>query len=80
MSTPSAQSGLSDSGIAPPAHLPRKRRRVVVLGVVLGPLVVLIVLTLLIVQAMRTGPYMNEPPKGAGAGHTGMYNEYMKSK
>jgi hypothetical protein len=73
----------SDPGgvMEPPSRpLPHKRRRIVVLGVVLGPLVVLIVLTLLIIRAMKTGPYMNEPPKGAGAGHTGMYNEYMKSK
>ena len=39
-----------------------------------------LVLVLIIIQAMKTGPYMSEPPKGAGAGHTGMYNEHMKSK
>jgi hypothetical protein len=53
---------------------------VVALAVAIGPLAVLVALMLLIIHVMKTGQYMNEPPKGAGAGHTGMYNEYMKSK
>ncbi len=61
-------------------HSTHKRRRVVALAVAIGPLAVLVALMLLIIHVMKTGQYMNEPPKGAGAGHTGMYNEYMKSK
>ncbi len=58
----------------------RRRPKVLLLLFIVSPLAVVTVLVLIIIQAMKTGPYMSEPPKGAGAGHTGMYNEHMKSK
>jgi hypothetical protein len=51
-------------------------RRAALLAFIISPLAVVTVLVFLIMQAMKTGPYMSEPPKGAGAGHTGMSNEY----
>jgi hypothetical protein len=51
-------------------------RRLALLVFLLSPLFVLALLTFLIFQAQKSGPRMNEPPVGAGAGHTGMYNEY----
>jgi hypothetical protein len=47
-------------------------RRMALLIFLLSPLLVLAALVLLIYQAQRAGPKMNEPPKGAGAGETGM--------
>ena len=44
---------------------------------ILSPLAVLTVLCLLIAQAMKHGQEMSAKPVGAGAGHTGMSNEYM---
>ncbi len=38
----------------------------------LSPFLVLALLVWLILVAQRTGPKMNAPPKGAGAGETGM--------
>lgn len=43
----------------------------------LSPLVVLAALVLLIYQAQKTGPKMNEPPTGAGAGETGMARPFI---
>lgn len=44
---------------------------------VISPLAVLTVLCVLIAQSIRHGQSMSEPPVGAGAGRTGMSNEYM---
>lgn len=44
---------------------------------IVSPLAVLTVLCVLIAQSMRHGQSMAEKPVGAGAGHTGMSNEYM---
>jgi len=54
---------------------PRKRLAVIVF--ILSPLAVLVVLCWWMYFAIKQPPYMNEPPKGAGAGHTGLSNEYM---
>ncbi len=43
---------------------------------VLSPLAVLAVLVALIAISLERGPRMHEPPVGAGAGHTGMSNEF----
>jgi len=68
----------------PPESAPRapghRRPKILLLLFIGSPVAVVTVLVLIIIQAMKTGPYMSEPPKGAGAGHTGMYNEHMKSK
>jgi hypothetical protein len=53
-----------------------KGRRVALLVFLLSPFLVLALLCFLIWQAQRTGLAEHEPPKGAGAGHTGMLNEY----
>ena len=44
---------------------------------ILSPLVVLTVLCWWMYFALRNPPAMNAEPRGAGAGHTGMSNEYM---
>lgn len=50
-------------------------RRVALLVFLLSPLLVLALLCFLIWQAQRVGLKEHEPPKGAGAGQTGMSNE-----
>ena len=52
-------------------------RRMALLIFLLSPLLVLAALVLLIYQAQKTGPKMNEPPKGAGAGETGMAKPFI---
>ncbi|MFN0131294.1 MAG: hypothetical protein ACKVW3_01985 [Phycisphaerales bacterium] len=52
-----------------------KAKRIGVLLFALGPLAVLAFLCVLMWQSMKN-PLMHEPPKGAGAGKTGMSNEY----
>ncbi len=54
-----------------------RRTRIALLAFILSPLVVLTVLILLIADSMKHGRDMNAPAVGAGAGHTGMANEYM---
>ena len=44
---------------------------------ILSPLAVLALLCVLLAQALNRGQKMSEQPVGAGAGHTGMSNEYM---
>lgn len=50
-------------------------KRIGVLLFAVAPLGVLALLCVLIWQSMKH-PLMHAPPKGAGAGHTGMSNEY----
>jgi hypothetical protein len=52
------------------------------LAIVIGPPVVLGVIWVFIYLGQRDERRRGEvppPPVGAGAGHTGMYNEYMKT-
>jgi hypothetical protein len=51
-------------------------RRLAVLLFVLSPLAVLTVLCVWMYFAIQVPPQMSEPPKGAGAGKTGLGNEY----
>ena len=51
-------------------------RRVALLVFLLSPLLVLALLFFLIYRAQISGPRMHEPPRGAGAGQTGMSNEH----
>ncbi len=53
------------------------RTRFALLLFIVSPLAVLTVLCVLIAQSMRHGQAMAAKPVGAGAGHTGMSNEYM---
>ena len=54
---------------------PRKRFAVILF--ILSPLAVLTGLCVWLYFAIKEPPFMNEPAKGAGAGHTGLSNEYM---
>ena len=54
---------------------PRKRLGVILF--VLSPLAVLTLLCVWMYFALRDPPRMNEAPRGAGAGKTGLSNEYM---
>jgi hypothetical protein len=52
------------------------------LAIVIGPPLVLALIWVFIIIGQRQEKRRGEappPPVGAGAGHTGMYNEYMKS-
>lgn len=51
--------------------------RAALLAFILSPLVVVVILCVLIWLSLRSGPVMKEPPRGAGAGTTGMYNQHM---
>jgi hypothetical protein len=44
---------------------------------IISPLAVLTVLCVLIRESIKHQPAMTDKPVGAGAGHTGMSNEYM---
>lgn len=55
-----------------------RRTRIGLLLFILSPLAVLTILCVLIARSLDRGPEMHEPAVGAGAGHTGMSNEYMK--
>lgn len=57
-----------------PAPTPAKRMALLIF--LLSPLLVLAILVVLIFRAQQTGPVMREPPVGAGAGQTGMHNEF----
>jgi len=52
-------------------------KRFAVILFILSPLAVLTGLCWWMYFAIRQPPFMNEPAVGAGAGHTGMSNEYM---
>ena len=52
------------------------RKRLAVILFILSPLAVLTVLCVWMYFALQRAPYMSEPAVGAGAGHTGMSNEY----
>lgn len=52
--------------------------RAALLAFILSPLVIFTLLCVLIWLSLRSGPMMNEPPRGAGAGQTGMYNQHMQ--
>jgi hypothetical protein len=54
---------------------PRKRFAVILF--VLSPLAVLTALCVWLYFAIKEPPFMAEPARGAGAGHTGLSNEYM---
>jgi len=62
---------------APIRFRSRRAQRRVLTVIVLSPLAVLTLLCVWMYYALNAAPYMNEPPRGAGAGHTGMSNEYM---
>jgi hypothetical protein len=71
---------------APQAESQVRRRTVsgkpLVIAIVAGPPLVLALIWVFIVLGQRDEKRRGEvppPPVGAGAGHTGMYNEYMKS-
>lgn len=57
-----------------PAPTPAKRLALLIF--LLSPLLVLAILVMLIYRAQQAGPLMHEPPVGAGAGQTGMHNQY----
>jgi hypothetical protein len=60
-----------------PRRGPTAKGKWAALAVIILPIVVLAVIWTFIELGRRRGPAMNAPPVGAGAGHTGMYNEYM---
>jgi hypothetical protein len=51
--------------------------RIALLAFVVSPLAVVAILCVLIAMSLKAGPKMAEPPRGAGAGTTGMYNQHM---
>jgi hypothetical protein len=51
--------------------------RLALLAFILSPLVVVAILCVLIAKSLQSGPVMQEPPRGAGAGQTGMFNQHM---
>lgn len=53
------------------------RKRLVVILFILSPLAVLAVLCWWMYFALQEGPQMHATPRGAGAGRTGLANEYM---
>src|SRR4051812_32958831 len=55
----------------------RRRQRILLTLWIVSPLAVLTLLCVWMYQSLKTPAYMNERPRGAGAGHTGMSNEYM---
>jgi hypothetical protein len=55
-------------------------RRIALLIYLLSPLLVLALLVWLIMVAQQSGPRMNEPPKGAGAGETGMGKGFIPTR
>lgn len=60
--------------------LPRRnspRTKYLLLAFIISPLAVLTLLIVLIARSLEHGREMNEPPVGAGAGKTGMSNEFM---
>jgi len=69
---------VSRGEVSPVSCIPRGRtipgKRVVVF-LILAPLAVASIITA-VAFAYRSDKRMNEKPVGAGAGHTGMYNEY----
>ena len=59
------------------------RGKPLAIALVIGPPLVLALIWMFIILGQRDERRRGEtppPPVGAGAGHTGMYNEYMKSK
>ncbi len=53
------------------------RKRIAVILFILSPLAVLVVLCWWMYFAIKQPRYMDSPARGAGAGHTGLSNEYM---
>ena len=51
--------------------------RIALLAFIISPLAVLTLLIVLIARSLEHGRDMNAAPVGAGAGKTGMSNEYM---
>lgn len=66
------------SSDSPPKVQNTRRTRIGLLLFIISPLAVVTLLCVLIARSLERGPEMHEPPVGAGAGHTGMSNEYMK--
>jgi hypothetical protein len=52
-------------------------KRIAVIALAIAPLAVLALLCWWMYYALREPPAMSGPARGAGAGHTGMSNEYM---
>jgi hypothetical protein len=66
---------------AKPIHFKNRRtQRIVLTAIIISPLAVLTLLCVWMYYAIRAEPYMNAPARGAGAGQTGMANEYMGGK
>ncbi|MFM9995388.1 MAG: hypothetical protein ACKVU4_06255 [Phycisphaerales bacterium] len=55
-------------------------RRIALLVYLLSPLIVLALLVLLIFQAQRAGTKLTDPPKGAGAGESGMGQPFIDTR
>jgi hypothetical protein len=71
-------------GTRGPAYRPRmpqlpdtRAKRIGVIAFILSPLAVLALLCWWMYFALRNPPAMEARPIGAGAGHTGMSNEYV---
>lgn len=52
------------------------KKKALVLAVAIGPLAVLVLVCVAIWRGQVNGLHMRATPKGAGAGHTGMSNQY----
>jgi chromate transport protein ChrA len=63
--------------VAPSRRGNSRGARMALLAFILSPLVVVVILCVLIAMSLKSGPKMNEPARGAGAGSTGMYNQHM---
>lgn len=75
------QSNRSDPALAPARHRANTPgRRIALLIYLLSPLLVLALLVWLICVAQQVGPKMNEPPKGAGAGESGVGRGFINTK
>lgn len=54
-----------------------RRQRIALTLFILSPLAVLTGLCVWMYFEIQAAPHMSAPPRGAGAGHTGMSNEYI---
>ncbi len=68
----------SPSSSAAPTPRPNTRRtRFLLLLFIISPLAVLTLLCVMIAESIDQGTVLRSPPVGAGAGKTGMSNEFM---
>lgn len=63
--------------LAPSKPANSRKTRILLLLFIISPLAVLTLLCVMIAESIEKGAVMHAPPVGAGAGRTGMSNEFM---